>query len=352
MTKHIAARIDAWLQRCPHPADDPLCGMAEAGLLAPADSYATIARTKAVIVERLGLTGVASVWGGRQMVARWFLAGFGTAEQRAAWGDGSAAVAISEPGVGAHPKRLTTRAEATSDGFRISGEKAWVSNGPMADVFVVLAVTAEAEGRKRYSAFLVPRDTPGLTLTERPELHVLYPSRHCGLCLRDVIVPRSALLGPQDVAFETMAAPFRDIEDAVGAFTCLGAFRFLRGRWLGAGVVEQELASAGALTALIAVFAEAADGVVMALDAGRLEAKAATLAGLHVLAADMVTRIRAGWAGRADPPDAGTERLLRELDVLLSVARGPRLVRLARLAREGGSREGLGAGDQPRSGAG
>ena len=67
-----------------------------------------------------------------------------------------ASVAISEPRVGAHPKLLTTRAEEDGDGYCIFGEKAWVSNGPLAEVFVVFAVTAIEGDRKRYSAFLVP----------------------------------------------------------------------------------------------------------------------------------------------------------------------------------------------------
>jgi acyl-CoA dehydrogenase len=306
--------------------------MAEAGLLAPADGYATIARTKAAMVARTGLTGIAGVWGGRQMVARWFIAGFGTAEQQAAWRDRAAAVAISEPRAGAHPKHLTTRAEADGDGFRISGEKAWVSNGPTADAFVVLAITSEHDGRKRYSMFLVPRDSAGLTLKEMPELHTLRPSRHCGLMLQNVYVPRSALLGAAGSAYETMALPFRDVEDAVGTFTLLGSFQFLRARLAAAGVGDAAAVSLGSVTALMAVFAEAAGAVVTALDADRLADKAATLAGLHVLAADLVARIRACCAAGGASSDPAMERLLNELDVLLSVARGPRQARLARLA--------------------
>src|ERR1700733_29167 len=94
-----------------------------------------------------------------------------------------ASVAISEPRVGAHPKLLTTRAEEDGDGYCIFGEKAWVSNGPLAEVFIVFAVTAVVEGRKRYSAFLVPRDTPGLSINEAAEYRALAPSRHCGLRL-------------------------------------------------------------------------------------------------------------------------------------------------------------------------
>ena len=60
MSPDIAARIDTWLQHCPAPENDPLPGMAEAGLLEPAESYAAIARTKAALVERTGLPGAAT----------------------------------------------------------------------------------------------------------------------------------------------------------------------------------------------------------------------------------------------------------------------------------------------------
>src|SRR5258708_7615803 len=115
---HRAARyakameqIDIWLAHCSDPAVDPIPGMAEAGLLAPIGSYREIARTKAALVERTGLLGVGGVWGGRQLVGRWFIEGFGTAAQKAGWLGKTAAVSISEPNVGAHPKLLTTRAE-------------------------------------------------------------------------------------------------------------------------------------------------------------------------------------------------------------------------------------------------
>ena len=327
-------RIDAWLKNCPDPQLDPLAGMAEAGLLEPAISYTAIARTKAALVEQTGLPGVAGVWGGRQVVARWFIAGFGDADQRAAWLGRATSVAISEPRVGAHPKLLTTRAEADGDGFRISGEKAWVSNGPTAALFVVLAITSELHGRKRYSALLVPRETPGVTLHDMPEFHALRPSRHCGLRLDNVRVPRSALLGPEGAAYETMALPFRDLEDAVGTFSLLGAFRFLRTRLAAqAGTGDDAALSLGGITALTAVFAEAAEAVVAALDAGRLAEQAATLVGLHVLAEEMLQRARTHISQFVPTGDAALERLRGDLDVMLSVARGPRLARRARLGR-------------------
>ena len=105
-------------------------------------TYAAIAREKAAIVERTGLLGEGAARASR-VVARFFIEGFGTAEQRAAWLSHLASVAISEPRVGAHPKLLTTRAEEDAGGYSIFGEKAWVTNGPLAAVFIVLAVTTD-----------------------------------------------------------------------------------------------------------------------------------------------------------------------------------------------------------------
>ncbi len=296
-------------------------------------TYAAIAREKAAVVERTGLLGEGRA--GQQMVARFFIEGFGTAEQRATWLSHLASVAISEPRVGAHPKLLTTRAEEVADGYSIFGEKAWVTNGPLAAVFVVLAVTAIEDGRKRYSAFLVPRDTPGLSIDEAPEYRALAPSRHCGLKLDGCRVPRSAVLGPLGAAYETMALPFRDVEDAVGTFGLLGAFRFLLSRFAQLGRTGDEAAlSLGRLAALTAVFAETAEAVVAALDAGELARRAAALVGLRVLAADMLQRARAHRDAFGPAADDAIERAFSDLEMSLSVARGPRQARQARLGSE------------------
>jgi acyl-CoA dehydrogenase len=254
-------------------------------------SYAAIAREKAAIVERSGLLGEGDA--GRQVVRRFFIEGFGTAEQRERWLSRLASVAISEPRVGAHPKLLSTRAEADADGYRIFGEKAWVTNGPLADVFIVLAITSVEAGRKRYSALLVPRDTPGLAIDEAPQYRALAPSRHCGLTLDGCRVPRSALLGEAGAAYETMALPFRDVEDAVGTFGLLGAFRFLLTRFGACAGDNGALLSLGGLAALAAVFATAAEAVVAALDAGELPRVADALVGLRVLATEMLRLARA-----------------------------------------------------------
>jgi acyl-CoA dehydrogenase len=301
-------------------------------------TYAAIAREEAALVQRSGLLGEGGSWAGRQVVARFFIGGFGNEAQRAIWlprltsGDSVASVAISEPGIGAHPKLLRTRAIADGDGYRITGEKAWVTNGPIAELFIVLAVTAVENGRKRYGAFLVPRDVPGLSIKEMPEYRALAPSRHCGLLLDNCPVPGSALLGPAASAYETMALPFRDVEDAVGTFGLLGAFRFVQSRLARQGDTGDEaILSLGGLAALAAVFAATAETVVAALDADGLAESSAALVGLRVLAADMLQRARTHRDKFGPREDAAIERVFSDLDTSLSVARGPRQARQARL---------------------
>ncbi|MSP04849.1 MAG: acyl-CoA dehydrogenase [Acetobacteraceae bacterium] len=333
----IDARVAGWLADWPAPSRTGLAGMAEAGLLSVGvegpRGYSTIARTKETLNARTGLLGLSGAWGARQMAARFFVGGFGTAEQRGTLlprltsGAEILAVAISEPGIGAHPKHLATRAVAEGDRVRITGEKTWVSNGPEASVFLVFAVTSDVGGRKQFGAFLVPRDAPGLILKEMAALHALRPAGHCGVSLMECVVPASARLGPDGTAFAAMAMPFRDVEDAVGAPGLLGIFHFLLARLANGATAADE--SLGGLAALVAVFGHAAYAPVHALDAGSDDA--ATLAGLRLLAVELLARFHAHRQAFLGPADAALERALADLEVMLSVARGPRAIRQARL---------------------
>jgi acyl-CoA dehydrogenase len=312
--------IDTWLAHCPHPETDPIQGMQQAGLLEPVPDYATLAHLKAAIVERTGLLGIASVWGGRQLVFRHFLA-FGTQAQQKHWAGRALSVAISEPDVGAHPKRLTTRADPDPQGFLITGRKAWVSNGPTADAIIVFAITAQENSRKRYSAFLVPRATQGLSMTDMPGFHALRPSRHCLLTLDNCIVPANAMLGPPDTAYERMALPFRDLEDAVGTFATLGALRHAIAQFAGTEPTPEQTTELGAIVALTAVFEAGATAAVTTLDEGHLRTGNATLVGLRLLAIDIAARLK------ALTPTEKLQAILADLDATLSIAQGPRLAR-------------------------
>jgi len=299
-----------------------------------AHGYGAIARAAAALAERTGRLDEAGAWTGRQVVARFFLIGFGNEAQRAALlppltrGDALLAVAISEPGVGAHPKHLTTRAEPDGDGVRITGHKAWVSNGPDASHFIVLAISAIDSERKRYSAFLVPRATPGLTLGPMPGLH---DGRHCLLHLDACRLPPDALLGPPYRAYETMALPFRDVEDAVGLAKLAGAFRHLLTRLATGEPPPEATLSLGGLAALTAVLAGGAAAIADALDAGQLADENARLIGLRLLTAELLRRVRTHLTAHGPATDAVVEHLLADLDLSLSVARGPRQARQSRL---------------------
>ncbi len=325
-------RVETWLAHCPSPEQDPLSGMRQAGLLAPVADYITLARIKASLVQRTGLLGVGGIWSGRQLVFRHFIQSFGTEAQQNEWAGRALSVAISEPEVGAHPKLLTTRAEPDGQGIRITGQKAWVSNGPSADAIIVFAITAQEQGRKRYSAFLLPRDTPGLSMSDMPGFHALRPSRHCLLTLAGCLVPATAMLGAKGSAYERMALPFRDIEDAIGTFGTLGAIRHAIGLFAGATPPEPGQArELGAVAGLTAVFEAGAASIVAALDDGQFQPGDATLIGLRILAIDITARLQAQSETISVAHRAKLLGVISDLDATLSIARGPRLARQARL---------------------
>ncbi len=299
-----------------------------------AHGYRRIARTAAALAERTGRLDQAGAWTGRQVAPRFFIIGFGDTTQRAmllprlARGDALLSVAISEPGVGAHPKHLTTRADPDGDGVRISGHKAWVSNGPDASHFIVLAISAVDGERKRYSAFVVPRETPGLTVRPMPGMH---DTNHCLLNLDACRLPHAALLGPPDRAYETMALPFRDVEDAVGLSKLGGAFRHLLTRLASGDATAEADLSLGGLAALTTVLAGGAEAIADALDTNRLANENARLIGLRLLTGELVRGVRTHRQAHGPLSDDVVDRLLADLDLSLSVARGPRQTRQARL---------------------
>ncbi len=119
----------------------------------------------------LGYTAlsVRSMFGTNNGIAGQVLVGFGTDEQKARWlesmatGETVASFALTEPGAGSNPSGLRTKAVADGNGWVIDGQKRWITNAPVADLFVVFARTRPAadEGAG-IAVFLVPADTPGV----------------------------------------------------------------------------------------------------------------------------------------------------------------------------------------------
>lgn len=127
------------------------------------------------LAMELGYTSLAlrSMFGTNNGIAGQVLVGFGTDEQKARWlepmatGDVVASFALTEPGAGSDPTGLRTRAvrDGTGEGvgWLITGQKRWITNAPVADLFVVFARTrpADADGAG-IAVFLVPADAPGV----------------------------------------------------------------------------------------------------------------------------------------------------------------------------------------------
>lgn len=165
--------------------------------------------------------GMTLSWLIHLIICRFAILGFGSAAQIGRWlprltaGDITPSLAISEPGTGAHPKHMRTSAESDGGNWVLNGEKSFLTNGPLAGLFVVLAVSAMEGAVKKMTAFLVPRETPGLSLTDPLRLDFLKPSPHCGIRLENCRVPCDQVLGPPGAAFERISKPFRDLEDTL-----------------------------------------------------------------------------------------------------------------------------------------
>jgi L-prolyl-PCP dehydrogenase len=116
--------------------------------------------------------------------------------------DGTAigAHAITEPGAGSDAMSMTTTATADGDDFVLDGGKAFITNGPVADVFVVYARTGEA-GFRGITAFVVERGTEGLTVGEPVEKMGLRTSPFCELAFDGCRVPSRNVLGRRGSGF-------------------------------------------------------------------------------------------------------------------------------------------------------
>jgi acyl-CoA dehydrogenase len=127
-----------------------------------------------------------------------------------------AAFALSEPAAGSDVSALA--ATATSDGpahVRIDGIKTWISNGGIADHYVVFARTGDAAGAKGLSAFVVDADTPGLTIIER--INVIAPHPLATLRFQECRVPLTHRLGASGDGFKVAMATLDIFRSTVGA---------------------------------------------------------------------------------------------------------------------------------------
>ncbi|NNG05106.1 MAG: acyl-CoA dehydrogenase [Inquilinus sp.] len=146
---------------------------------------------------------------------------FGTPQQKDAvlpavrGGTRIAAFALSEAEAGSDVAALATTARRDGDSFVIDGGKTWISNGGIADHYVVFARTAEAPGAKGLSAFLVDADTAGLDVVER--IAVIAPHPLATLRFEGCRVPADRLIGKPGEGFKIAMATLDVFRSTVGA---------------------------------------------------------------------------------------------------------------------------------------
>ncbi len=146
---------------------------------------------------------------------------FGTDAQKNTWlpktrsGQAIAAFALTEAASGSDVANITTTATRDGDGYVIDGEKYWISNGGIADLYVVFARTGEAPGARGLSAFIVSGDNPGLSIAER--IDVIAPHPLGRLRFKNCRVSADALLSKAGDGFKIAMATLDVFRTTVGA---------------------------------------------------------------------------------------------------------------------------------------
>ncbi|MHA6326384.1 acyl-CoA dehydrogenase family protein [Roseivivax sp. CAU 1753] len=153
---------------------------------------------------------------------------FGSRAQQAEWlpltrrGKAIAAFALTEPQSGSDVANATMTAREDGDHYVLEGEKTWISNGGIADVYTLFARTGEGPGAKGLSAFVVPADLPGLEIAER--LETIAPHPLATLRFTGARIPKTAMIGAPGQGFK-IAMSVLDVFRTTVAAAALGFAR-------------------------------------------------------------------------------------------------------------------------------
>jgi len=242
--RDLADRVDGWARKeladLDHSNVDETCkalvsALGDAGWLKlsavdPADESSQIdVRSLCIMRETLARhDGLADFAFAMQGLGTGAISLFGTAAQKAEWltqtraGKALSAFALSEPASGSDVANIAMTAVRDGDDYVLNGEKTWISNGGIADVYCVFARTGEAPGAKGLSVFIVPADTPGLEIAER--LEVVAPHPLARLAFNDCRIPASSIIGNPGEGFR-IAMSVLDVFRSTVAAAALGFAR-------------------------------------------------------------------------------------------------------------------------------
>lgn len=217
LEQEIAPHIEEW--EAEHAVPRALWNtLGDAGLLCPdmpeefGAAGTTPQVTFAVIEElsRMGFGGIASGYGIHSNIVAPYIEHFGTEEQKAQWlpkmvtGEVLGALAMTEPGAGSDVQSIRTSAVRDGDGWILNGSKIFITNGMLADVVIVAAITDPGKGAKGTSLFIVDATLPGFARGKKIEKMGQHTSDTAELFFQDVRLPASALLGELNKGFVIM----------------------------------------------------------------------------------------------------------------------------------------------------
>ena len=148
----------------------------------------------------------------------------GTEEQKRMYCDvlnngGLAAFALTEPGAGSDAGGVSTRAVKNKEEgtYTLNGTKMFITNAGLADIFLIFANTRKTGGIRGLTCFIVPKDTPGLSIGKKEDKMGIRPSNTCEIILQDVVVPEANRVGREGEGFRIAMTTLDSARPFVGA---------------------------------------------------------------------------------------------------------------------------------------
>ncbi len=225
----LAAELEMWCAAnlpVAHDDVDAACkslvaNLGKAGFLRHSGGASLDVRSLCILRETLARhDGLADFSFAMQGLGMGAVSLFGSPKQRE-WldktrtGKAISAFALSEPASGSDVANIAATAEAVGNEYLCKGEKTWISNGGIADVYTVFLRTGEGPGARGLSAFLVPADTEGFVVVER--LHTIAPHPLARLCFTDMRLPKTAMIGTPGQGFKIAMSVLDVFRATVGA---------------------------------------------------------------------------------------------------------------------------------------
>lgn len=239
--RHLAEQLDQWatvnLAGIDHSDTDAACkalvtALGDAGITdhsGALDGETLDVRSLCLIRETLARhDGLADFAFAMQGLGTGAISLFGSTEQKQQWlpqtksGSAISAFALTEPQSGSDVANSSMTAVPDGDSYILNGEKTWISNGGIADVYTLFARTGEAPGARGLSAFLVTPDSTGFEVVER--LQTLAPHPLATLRFHDCRIPRNSLIGEPGQGFK-IAMSVLDVFRSTVAAAALGFAR-------------------------------------------------------------------------------------------------------------------------------